>query len=231
MGKNFSKDFLFQRMLFPGVINGSRFDWEDKETPLVGIKGFGTEHKRNKKKSIWINGIILSPNITRNDYCASRSYIEGIVTYDGMARFLESVSDFPAYEGSCFDYGLRMKIENSLENGLPEFEGEIFKRKAFDKGKPQEWGKVYLNINSAWSNREEGGKAVIHSLPRYNRDRILGDYVPTFWKTFLGEIEEKGFDHPYMAQTEKLQKERKSKEKRVEQKFFIPKTGPEDLPF
>lgn len=228
MAKNLNKDIIFEKIILPGVINGSLFDWEDTEIPIVGIKGFGTKHERNDKKSIWIHGVILSPNVVHNNSCSSRSYIEGIVTCDGVARFLESVSNFLAHEGSCFDYNLRMK--DSLKNYFPEFEGEVFSRKCYERNAPKKAGQVYLSMNSSWPNREEGGAERVCSLPRYRRNRVVGDYVPTFWKTFLGEIEEKGFDHPYMPQTEKLTKERKSKEE-IKMESLNPKNNSDDLPF
>ena len=226
MIEDFSREIFFEKLLLPGTINGSRFDSENTEIPLVGIKGDGSMHKRDNKKSVWVNGIILSPNVIGNNSCAIKSYIEGIVTCDGHARLLESISDFPAYERSCFDYQLRIK--EPLNNNFPEFEGEVFSRRYHEGSFPRAHGNVYLSMNSSWSNRAEGGSEIVYSLPRHNRRiRISGDLVPSFWKTFLGEIEERGFDHPYAAVTEKLMEERKSLDKKTFN--FKPNSG--DYPF
>ena len=73
MVKKINKNLLFEKALLPGVINGSRVDLNDTEIPLVGIKGMGDNFYRNGNESIWINGVILSPNVMSNNSCASKT--------------------------------------------------------------------------------------------------------------------------------------------------------------
>ncbi len=204
MDKNYKIDDFLTNCLLPGKIDGSRINLREIEIPLVGITGWGTKYQRGKKQSVWICGEIVSPNYVGNNGCACSSHIEGIVTDNGEMKFLEAVNNFIAYEGSCFEYNLKVK---DMRANSPNFEGDLTDRTG-DKFKPIPAGKVYLTLDPYWAKYGEG-KSSSCSLPFSTRDPITEIYMPQFWKTFLGQIEEQGYDHPCLAVTEKLIKERK----------------------
>ena len=208
MDKDFEKKVFLERCFLPSKIDGYKISLDNVGLPLVGIKGFGDECERKGKRSVWVCGEILSPNFIGNDNCSCRSHIEGIVTEDGKMRLLESVYSFPAFDGSCFEYNL--SIGNALPN-LPSFKGEILSRLDRNNFQPRKEGQIYLALNSYWE-KGEVGQSIVHSLPYYNRQVIMSSpSLPNFWKTFLGEIEEEGYEHPYGAVSEKLSKEREEK--------------------
>lgn len=139
-----SPNIFLEHCLLPSTLSGSKLNLENLEIPLVGITGYGSEHKRKGKQSIWINGLIISPNFTSNNNCASQSYIEGIVTDKGEMKFLEAVSNFPAYEGDYFEYNLSSQGDSAYNS---EFEGELFSRLKRNQNNPQLQGNVKIIIN------------------------------------------------------------------------------------
>jgi len=225
MEENFNKKLLLEHCFLPSKIDGYKIGLDNVEIPLVGIKGLGEEYERNGKRSVWVCGEILSPNFIGNDNCACRSHIEGIVKDEGKMRILESVYNFHFYEGSCFEYNLIVK--DKLSN-LVEFDGDVLSRLSRDDFKPIKTGQINLILNPNWE-KSGSGESRIHSLPYWNRKVYVNETsIPKFWNTFLGEIEEDGYEHPYMAVTEKLKKEREEKKMEKTDKL---NSNKDDLPF
>ncbi|MBS3087681.1 hypothetical protein J4226_03730 [Candidatus Pacearchaeota archaeon] len=180
--------------------------------PFVGILGVGSQHARNGKKSIWINGQNLSPNIRLNNNCAGHGQLEGIATEEGAIRFLETIYDFPAIEGSCVEYNLD-SIKN--EGGRILLKGNSTRRD-YRSNPKQEIGEIHLTFDPNWERElEEVWQFEIPSLSFGRQHRINGLSLPKYFKIFLGGIEEQGFDHPYGAVTESLQKERAQSESKI----------------
>lgn len=193
-----------------GTLIGAQV-YEDFKTdkvaaPFVGILGIGSLHIRDGKKSIWINGQNLSPNTRLNNNCAGHGQLEGVITGEGEMRFLETIYDFPAIEGSCVEYNLKSTGEEKRKILL----GGTAIRRDYRSNPEQEIGEIYLKFNPNWEKglEEEVWQFEIPSLSFGKQHRMNGLSLPKYFKTFLGEIEEQGLNHPYNAVTEKLQKER-----------------------
>ena len=195
-----------------GIINGIQVVEPaytgPNQSPLVGVMGFGTIHERRKNKSAWIHAEILGPTFIRNNLCAGKSHIEGIVTEDGRARFLESVYDFPAHSGACVEYLLEIDPPTKINEPL-KFIGELILRNNPKTGRKEEKyiGNVRFSLNTCWGDPEIYTSFSLSS-PVYHGNQVTGFRLPDFWETFLREIEEAGFDHPYAAITDALKKER-----------------------
>jgi hypothetical protein len=205
----FQKDVFLEHCSLPSTLVGRRVDLKNVEFSFGGITGFGSKHERSGKKSAWISGEIVSPHFSYNNGCAGYGHIEGIVTDEGRMRVLEAVYNFPAREGDCFDYDLRATTK-LFEHPL-EFEGEVIARVNRNNFLPTKAGKLYLSLNPFWTGENSSGISRGMSIPYLNQHPMSGVYTPQFWKTFLGEIEEQGYDHPYGAVTKKLEVERAEK--------------------
>jgi hypothetical protein len=207
MDENFKIACFLEHCLLPGKVDGTRVDLQMVEIPLVGITGWGSQHERGEKKSVWMCGEIISPNYIGNNNCACHSHIEGIVMDTGEMRILESVNDFMAHEQSCFEYLLRAK---DMAVDSPEFEGDLIARMNRNEFRPVPAGKIYLTLNPYWAKHSQGVSRS-NSLPFNNRHYTCGTYIPEFWDKFLGELEEQGYDHPYGAHSDKLIRDREEK--------------------
>lgn len=225
MDECFKKDIFLEHCFLPAKIDGSKLSLKNIEILLVGITGLGSKQERNGQQSCWIHGEILSPNFIGNDNCSCRSHIEGIVTENGKMNILEAVYHFPAYEGDCFEYRLDVKDMSATPI---EFMGEITSRLSQDNFRQVKVGQIYLNLNPFWV-RFDSGQSINYSLPYNNRHFTNGIYIPKFWTTFLGKLEEQGYEHPYGAVSDKLKKERA--EKNVRTKVSINTSDSEDIPF
>jgi len=216
MDDELKRNIFLEHCWLPAKLDGGKIDLKGMEFPLVGIKGLGTQHKRGKKKSTWVVGEILSPNVMGNDNCACRSHLEGIAMEDGRVRLLEAVYGFLAYSGSCFEYDLVMEEFSPKDLGKNpiRLSGKVISRLRWDGFEPKESGKIYLSVSPYWM-RGELDKSLVPSLSYYNRHSTCGTSIPEFWKTFLGEIEEQGYDHPYLAVSQKLAWERNKNESRL----------------
>jgi hypothetical protein len=202
---------LLEYCFLASKIDGGKINLENLEIPLVGIKGLGEEFERNGKKNVWIAGEILSPNFIGNNACSCKSHIEGFVSDHGKMRLLESVYDFPVFEGSCYEYNL--DFQRFPKSEIPNsalFKGDVYSRLYSDNFQKKDSGEIYLSIIPNWE-RGESGKSAVPCLSYGNMRIRPGLYIPKFWNEFLEEIEDEGYDHPYGAITEELKKEREEK--------------------
>ena len=207
-----AKTFL-EHCSFPSKLDGVRtqkIQLEETEIPFVGITGLGKLQERKGKSSVWIYGEMISSNFMRNNGCAAATHIEGLITDEGELRFLESVYDFPACEGDCFEYKLKAETRHTDRSPL-NFSGELIARSHRKNFEPVQAGRVNLTLNPFWG-LDKIGKSISNTRPYFSQHPISGVYIPQFFNTFLGEIEEHGYNHIYSPRTNKLKQERDEKQ-------------------
>jgi len=174
--------------------------------PISGVTGRGNILHRRENNGVWFSGTLLTPNFEGGNTGYYKSHMEGIITDSGDLRALEFVYDFPSYDGDCFEYVLKAK---DIRARPVIFSGNLTYRAAEDFGKTRKERSAILEFNGGWFS----GKST-RILTRHYKDRDSrhGLPLPEFWEQFLGEIEESGYEHPYNAITNALQKERLEKD-------------------
>lgn len=234
MEKSDETSLFLEHCMLPSIITGGRVDLDDSGISTAGITGLGKRFSRGEKQSVWMSGEIISPNFRSNSGCACRGHLEGVAMDNGRVHLLESVYDFMAFEGDCYEYQLQSKLGANMKT--TELEGELTARLLGRNPPIFTAGRIYLTINPYWPGKIDATRFCGLSLPFNNQYHVSGISIPIFWKEFLGQIEEQGYDHPYGAVTEKLKSERDSVEKvRREEEFAQHKTptkrSDESLPF
>jgi hypothetical protein len=198
--------------------------------PFVGFTGGGELVEGKKGLGCWVYGTILSPNYISNDACPCRSHIEGLVSKEGV-HLIEGVYNFMAHEGDCCEW----MLEEDNQGVLGDFRGRLIKRRGDDRQDKDEI-KIKIKNGNALVTDEEALEEIWYGLPWARKYVIGGSPVPTFFPEFLREIEEKGYDHPYVKVTQAAQEEKKERELEAEKikenkRPLWGESFPNDIPF